>query len=312
MCNAATEAWRLWQVIQLDTDVGTDISVAGNIDRAVDTPNLATIGVTFTDLLEARYAHACVLAHTHPRMHSGHRRAHPSAQRHARTHRRPPPSPVTHTHRAHVCTHARIHPRAHTRNRWWALWCVSSSKALLRKRLTYSPASARSRRRSSHTSSPPTASRQRRAFVCLSRLGPLPSPGADVGGGRAQSRCRCGRGELGAWEGRWEQRAQCRRRFVFSIDVILPPQVDNPTRESSESGARQMMAAVQQAKRSGAKWHVVIAYEVYVLRSVLLAMHTAGLYGEGRSLARLRARVRLRADLCVCGRGGLCTDVFVC
>ena len=115
-------------------------------------------------------------------------------------------------------------------------------------------------------------------------------------------------------KGRWEQRAQCRRRFVFSIDVILPPQVDNPTRESSESGARQMMAAVQQAKRSGAKWHVVIAYEVYVLRSVLLAMHTAGLYGEGRSLARLRARVRLRADLCVCGRGWLCTDVcvFVC
>ena len=55
MCNAATEAWRLWQVIQLDTDVGTDISVAGNIDRAVDTPNLATIGATFNDLLEARY-----------------------------------------------------------------------------------------------------------------------------------------------------------------------------------------------------------------------------------------------------------------
>ena len=55
VCNAATDAWRLWQVIQLDTDVGTDISVAGNIDRAVDTPNLATIGATFNDLLDARY-----------------------------------------------------------------------------------------------------------------------------------------------------------------------------------------------------------------------------------------------------------------
>ena len=56
-----------------------------------------------------------------------------------------------------------------------------------------------------------------------------------------------------------------------------------------------MMVAVQQAKRSGAKWHVIIAYEVYVLRSVLLAMHTAGLYGEGRA----RARACVRARTCV-------------
>jgi hypothetical protein len=68
------------------------------------------------------------------------------------------------------------------------------------------------------------------------------------------------------------------------IEFVLPPVIGNIVKATSETGVETLLPLVKRAKLASAQWTVLLAYTIFELRSVVLALHRERFYGRGHVL----------------------------